>query len=65
MIALPPAVESDPIEATPMAAEEPMVARAEPAMPHTAGPMELVVLLISSLYALAAALRFARTREDD
>jgi hypothetical protein len=65
MIALPPATESEPLEATPMAAAEPVVARAEPAMPHTAGPMELVALLAPFFCAFAAAIRLARRKDDE
>jgi hypothetical protein len=65
MIALPPASESEPLEAEPFAAAEPVVARAEPQMPHTAGPLELVALLAPFFCALAAAIRLARRNDDE
>jgi hypothetical protein len=64
MIALPPVTESEPLEAVPMAAAEPVVARAEPAMPHTASQLGLLALFGVFLWSLALALRLARRKND-
>lgn len=64
MIALPPASESEPLEATPLAAAEPVVARAEPAMPHTASQVGLLGLLGAFLWAIALAVRLTRRKDD-
>jgi hypothetical protein len=53
MIALPPANESEPLDAVPLPAAEPVVARAEPRMPHTASPLGFAALLGPFLWALA------------
>jgi hypothetical protein len=64
MIALPPVTESEPLEAVPLAAPEPVVARAEPAMPHTASEVPLLALFGTFLWGLAIALRLARRKDD-
>jgi hypothetical protein len=65
MIALPPVTESEPLDAVPLGAVEPVVARAEPAMPHTASQVGFVALVAPLLWAIALALRLARRKDDE
>lgn|SRR5688572_1315413 len=62
VIALEPAVATDPIDAYPMEAAAPMMAANEAEMPRTAGPMPLVAGLGGLLLALGGALTFVRSR---
>jgi hypothetical protein len=64
VIALEPAVESDPIDAYPMEAAAPVMAANEAEMPRTAGPMPLVGGLGGLLLALGGALTFVRSRRQ-
>jgi hypothetical protein len=64
MIALPPASESEPLDAVPLPAAEPAMARNEPAMPHTASQVGLLGVFGAFLWAVALAVRLVR-REDD
>jgi hypothetical protein len=65
LLALAPVDQAEPLEPVPMAAPEPAVARAEPVMPHTASPVELVALLGSLCCAAAFALNLARRKDDE
>ena len=62
VIALEPAVATDPIDAYPMEAAAPVMAANEAEMPRTAGPMPLVAGLGGLLLALGSALTFVRSR---
>jgi hypothetical protein len=64
MIALPPPSESEPLDAVPLPVAEPVMARAEPAMPHTASQVGLLGVLGTFLWAVALAVRLARRKDD-
>lgn len=60
MIALAPASESEPLDPVPLAAPEPTLARAEPVMPHTAGPLGFLAIWGQLCCAMAMAVNIAR-----
>jgi hypothetical protein len=64
VIALAPAVASDPIDAYPIEEVGPTMAANDAEMPHTAGPMPLVAGLGGLLLAFGGALTFLRSRRQ-
>ena len=64
VIALEPAVASDPIDAYPIEETGPTMAANEAEMPHTAGPMPMVAGLGGLLLAFGGVLTYLRSRRQ-